>query len=172
MAARRHLRGHGAASAVAQKKRSESGARERGMSTNLHIVRKALIYVFLVIVLTVELTASGTAAFAQNYGTGMQSAPPRQRGTRLFPVIPGRRCSRVCRRKPATRSGRGSARLCWECPYTERRRLQSISLSVSQIPRVRWSISGTSAMARYPCCQPGTCSTFIDILGHTCARSI
>jgi len=45
------------------------------MSTNLHIVRKAPICVFLLIVLTAELTASGAAAFAQNYGTGMQSAP-------------------------------------------------------------------------------------------------
>ncbi len=34
------------------------------MSTNLHIVRKAPICVFLLIVLTAELTASGAAAFA------------------------------------------------------------------------------------------------------------
>jgi hypothetical protein len=33
------------------------------MSTNLHIVRKALICIFLFIVLTAELTASGAAAF-------------------------------------------------------------------------------------------------------------
>jgi PKD repeat protein len=46
------------------------------MSTNLHIVRKALIRVVVLFVLTAELTASGAAAFAQNYGTGMQSAPP------------------------------------------------------------------------------------------------
>jgi len=39
--------------------RSESGTRERGMTTNLHIVRKALICGFLSIVLTAELTILG-----------------------------------------------------------------------------------------------------------------
>jgi hypothetical protein len=66
------------------------------MSTNLHIVRKAPICVFLLIVLTAELTASGAAAFAQNYGTGMQSAPvsagsaivPGDFGTPLQPSPP------------------------------------------------------------------------------------
>lgn len=55
------------------------------MSTNLHIVRKALICVFLLIVLTVELTACGAAAFAQNYGTGMPSAP----GSAGNAIVPG-----------------------------------------------------------------------------------
>ena len=55
------------------------------MSTNLHVVRKALICVFLLIVLTAELTARGAAAFAQNYGTGVPSAP----GSAGKAIVPG-----------------------------------------------------------------------------------
>jgi PKD repeat protein len=64
------------------------------MSTNLHIVRKTLIRVVVLFVLTAA--ASGAAAFAQNYGTGMQSAPPSagnaivsgNSGTPLQPSLP------------------------------------------------------------------------------------
>ena len=45
------------------------------MITSLHIVRKALACAFLLIVLAGELTLFATIASAQNYGTGMASAP-------------------------------------------------------------------------------------------------
>ena len=55
------------------------------MRTNMHIVPKALISIFLLVVLTADLTATGAAAFAQNYGTGMQSAP----GSAGNAIVPG-----------------------------------------------------------------------------------
>jgi PKD repeat protein len=45
------------------------------MTTNLHIVRRALICLFLLIVLTAEVTNPGAVAYAQNYVTGSASAP-------------------------------------------------------------------------------------------------
>jgi PKD repeat protein len=45
------------------------------MTINLRIVRKTVIGVFLLMALTVELAIFTTAASAQNYGTGMASAP-------------------------------------------------------------------------------------------------
>jgi PKD repeat protein len=45
------------------------------MITSQHIVRKALTCAFLLIVLAAELTLFATTASAQNYGTGMASAP-------------------------------------------------------------------------------------------------
>jgi PKD repeat protein len=45
------------------------------MIPSLHIVRKALTCAFLLIVLAYELTLFVTDAAAQNYGTGMASAP-------------------------------------------------------------------------------------------------
>jgi len=45
------------------------------MITTLHIVRKALTRAFLLIVLAAELTLFATTASAQNYGTGLASAP-------------------------------------------------------------------------------------------------
>jgi PKD domain len=45
------------------------------MTTSLRMVRKAPIWVFPLIVLTVELTIFGSTASAQNYGTGPASPP-------------------------------------------------------------------------------------------------
>jgi PKD repeat protein len=45
------------------------------MIANRHIGRRALIWVFLLIVLTAELTIPGAIAYAQNYVTGSASAP-------------------------------------------------------------------------------------------------
>lgn len=45
------------------------------MIANVHIGRKALICISLLIALTVELTIFGAAAFAQNYGTGLLPPP-------------------------------------------------------------------------------------------------
>jgi PKD repeat protein len=45
------------------------------MITSRHIVRKALTCAILLIELAVELTLFATTASAQNYGTGMASAP-------------------------------------------------------------------------------------------------
>src|ERR1700678_3419660 len=45
------------------------------MITSLHIVRRASTRAFLLIVLAAELTLFATTASAQNYGTGMASAP-------------------------------------------------------------------------------------------------
>jgi PKD repeat protein len=45
------------------------------MITSLHIVRKALTWAIFLIVLAIELTLFGMGAAAQNYGTGMASAP-------------------------------------------------------------------------------------------------
>jgi PKD repeat protein len=57
------------------------------MIVNVHIVRKALVYVFLLIVLTAGLTIFGAAAFAQNYGAGLQSAP--SVGSAGNAIVPG-----------------------------------------------------------------------------------
>jgi len=45
------------------------------MIANVHIGRKTLICISLLIALTVELTIFGAAAFAQNYGTGLLPPP-------------------------------------------------------------------------------------------------
>jgi PKD repeat protein len=45
------------------------------MITSLHIVRKALTCAFLLIVMAAEFTLFAASASAQNYGTGMASAP-------------------------------------------------------------------------------------------------
>jgi PKD repeat protein len=45
------------------------------MTMNVHIVRKTLICSILLFVLAVELSLFATAASAQNYGTGLASAP-------------------------------------------------------------------------------------------------
>ncbi len=45
------------------------------MITSLHIVRKALTCAFLLIVLAAETTLFAASASAQNYGTGIASAP-------------------------------------------------------------------------------------------------
>jgi PKD repeat protein len=56
------------------------------MIANMHIGRKALIRISLLIPLTVELTIFGAAAFAQNYGTGL--LPPPSAGSAGNATVP------------------------------------------------------------------------------------
>jgi PKD repeat protein len=56
------------------------------MISNVHIVRKALIYMSLWIALTVELTIFGAATFAQNYAPGL--LPPPSAGSAGNATVP------------------------------------------------------------------------------------
>jgi PKD repeat protein len=56
------------------------------MIANVHTGRKALICISLLIALTVELTISRAAAFAQNYGTGL--LPPPSAGSAGNATVP------------------------------------------------------------------------------------
>jgi PKD repeat protein len=56
------------------------------MISNVHIVRKALIYMSLWIALTVELTIFGAATFAQNYAPGL--LPPPSAGSAGSATVP------------------------------------------------------------------------------------
>src|ERR1700689_3039255 len=56
------------------------------MIANVHIGRKTLIRISLLIALTVELTIFGAAAFAQNYGTGL--LPPPSAGSAGTATVP------------------------------------------------------------------------------------
>jgi hypothetical protein len=78
-----------AARTAAQEQRSKNDTGERRMITNLHILRKALICISLVIMLTAELTLLGAAASAQDNQTGLQSAPAAgSAGNATVPTVP------------------------------------------------------------------------------------
>jgi hypothetical protein len=172
------------------------------MISNVHIVRKALICVSLWIALTVELTIFGAATFAQNYAPGLLPPPSAgsagsatvlsDSATPIPPNLPseavrfdpdGDHCgtqrlqyddaAEPASQKPASRPSRGSPRLCWRYPSMVGGRSRSTSMSDWQIAKARWSISGTSAMARYRRCKPAyTCSTFTSSPGLICAHSV